>query len=94
MFVEEAAGEGRDMNILSLCVFQDKWLPRVFLKKEQIRRNCLFWGGGLTMKAAVRYFIMLVLSLPDHAGTFKRQADRPWNLLTHNIVTIYEQNSN
>lgn len=92
MFVEEAAGEGRDMNIPSLCVFQDKWLPRVF-KKEQIRHNCLFWGG-LTMKAAVRYFIMLVLSLPDHAGTFTRQVDRPWNLLKHNIVTIYEQNSN
>lgn len=93
MFVEEAVGEGRDMNILSLCVFQDKWLPRVFKKKAQIRHNCLFWGG-LTMKAAGRYFIMLVLSLPDHAGTFTRHAVRPWNLLTHNIVTIYEQNSN
>lgn len=80
------------MNILSMCVFQDKWLPRVFKKKDKLGIIACF--GGLTMKAAGRYFIMLVLSLPDHAGTFTRHAVRPWNLLTHNIVTIYEQNSN
>lgn len=100
MFVEEAVGEGRDMNILSLCVFQDKWLPHVFKKKKKDKLGIIAdfffsWGGGrVTMKAAVRYFIMFILSLPDHAATFACQAVRPRNLLTHNIVTIYEQNSN
>lgn len=98
MFVEEAVGEGRDMNILSLCVFQDKWLPHVFFFKKRDKLSIIACfggvGGGLTMKVAVRYFIMLILSLPDHTGTFACQAVRPRNLLTHNIVTIYEQNSN
>lgn len=47
MFVEEAAGEGRDMNILSLCVFRDKWLPRVFKKKKRDKSGIIACFGGV-----------------------------------------------
>lgn len=47
------------MNILSLCVFQDKWLPRVLKKKDKLGIIACFGGsddeGGRSLLHYARF---------------------------------------
>lgn len=71
------------MNILSLCVcvcvFQDKWVPHVFLK-GQISHNCLFRGSGDEGSFLLLHYACF--NSPRSHKHIHTHAVRPLNLLT------------